>query len=550
MKYLISLFALLPSVLFAGGVLVQFDSSKSSLLADLKSEQNTKIRKISTLIPNLYHIQSEFRSDKFLLDNLLAQKDTKRGELNHKISILPTKIGKALQCKKRALVSEEGFPNDPYFNEQWALYQEENDEASPFRKDLGALEAWKITKGSKKIKIAVIDTGVDYNHKELKANMWVNEVELNGKTGVDDDNNGYIDDIHGYNTVEHNGDPMDDNGHGTHCAGIIGAVQNNGLGISGIMPEVTLVAVKFLGASGGGEDSNAIEAIEYAIKAGVDIMSNSWGSSQGSIFLKEIVQKAQESGIYFVVAAGNNADDTDSYPMYPSVYAKDLNNVFSVASHTPNLSLSYFSNYGNESVTIAAPGDNILSTTPNDMVMTMSGTSMAAPYVAGIIGLLISHEGSLPFDELQQRFLDNSVPSRNFKRIMTEGRIHAEALLTKFVPPRPDDSAWKDYELDEPFESVHPMPRGAWITKQIKIPGARFIRVIVEKFDLEDGFDFFKIKEGGQSVHRIVIDELTGAGENYTTEYLDGDSIELIISSTYVPSRTWGVKILKLQYIK
>ena len=316
------------------------------------------------------------------------------------------------------------------------------------------------------------------------------------------------------------------------------------------MPEVTLVAVKFLGESGVGEDSNAIEAIEYAIKAGVDIMSNSWGSSQGSIFLKEIVQKAQESGIYFVVAAGNNADDTDSYPMYPSVYAKDLNNVFSVASHTPNLSLSYFSNYGNESVTIAAPGDNILSTTPNDMVMTMSGTSMAAPYVAGIIGLLISHEGSLPFDELQQRFLDNSVPSRNFKRIMTEGRIHAEALLTKFVPPRPDDSAWKDYELDEPFESVHPMPRGAWITKQIKIPGARFIRVIVEKFDLEDGFDFFKIKEGGQSVHRIVIDELTGAGENYTTEYLDGDSIELIISSTYVPSRTWGVKILKLQYIK
>jgi subtilisin family serine protease len=248
-----------------------------------------------------------------------------------------------------------------------------------------------VTKGSRKIKVAIVDTGIDYNHPDLKANVWTNEAELNGVAGVDDDGNGYADDVHGWNFVSASAPPQDDNKHGTHVAGIIGARGGNGDGIAGVAWNVSLMPVKILDALGQTTLEKAIEGVNYVAEMGrrgqVQVMNNSWGGTVFSKLMFEAFGKVRDAGVIVVCAAGNSSADSDKKKHYPVGF--DLDNIIAVAAIDNTGALAKFSNFGVESVDVAAPGKNIYSTFPRTLsewdvsYIHLSGTSMAAPHVAG-----------------------------------------------------------------------------------------------------------------------------------------------------------------------
>ncbi|MAZ49521.1 MAG: subtilase [Halobacteriovoraceae bacterium] len=322
-------------------------------------------------------------------------------------------------------------PSDSDFEKQWGLENTGRNSGgwwSPGTAgvDISALEAWKITKGGKEIKIAVIDTGVDYNHEDLKNNIMINEAELNGAEGVDDDGNGYIDDVYGYDFANDDADPMDGHGHGTHCAGVIGA-EHNQIGIAGVMANVQILPVQFLSASGGGTLEGALKAIDYATSRGVNIMSNSWGGGGRSEALFEAVQRAEQAGIVFVAAAGNESNDNDAKPVYPANYKAD--NVISVGAMDGKGKKASFSNWGEKTVHVFAPGVNIYSTVQGDRYKKMSGTSMACPHVSGIVGLLLSMEPNLSVTEVKQRLMSTSTQSTELDRYTASGYADAANAL-------------------------------------------------------------------------------------------------------------------------
>lgn len=322
---------------------------------------------------------------------------------------------------------------DARFEDQWGLNNTGKGGSifSPAVKgeDINALKAWSITKGSSDIKIAVIDTGIDYNHPDLKNQMWVNEGEIAGN-GIDDDNNGYVDDVYGYNFSAKNGDPRDGNGHGTHCAGVIGA-EHNSIGVAGVMANVKMIGVKFLSDSGSGETVDAIAAVNYAIERGVDIMSNSWGGGGMSKALGEVIQAANDAGIVFVAAAGNEYSNNDRKATYPANY--DIPNVISVAAFTQGGKKSSFSNYGKTSVHVAAPGSKIMSTFKNGGYESLDGTSMAAPHVSGIVGLLLSQEPNMSPELVRERLIKTSTNNSKLdSTTVSGGRVDAyRALMNK-----------------------------------------------------------------------------------------------------------------------
>ena len=278
----------------------------------------------------------------------------------------------------------QNVPNDTSYSRQYA-HNRLNSEA-----------AWEVTTGSRDVLVAVIDSGVDYNHPDLKDNYWTNpgefglDAEGNDKSanGIDDDGNGYVDDFRGWDFFNNDNDPMDDNSHGTHCAGIIGATGNNSEGIVGVNWEVSMIGLKIF--SGGGQTNTAaiIEGIEYATLMGVDLSNNSWGGAEYNAAVEAAIQEARDAGIIFVAAAGNNRSDNDRRIFYPANYKID--NVVSVLSTDSRDNKSGFSNYGSATVHIGAPGSSILSTVPNGRYASKSGTSMAAPYVTGVIALAMS----------------------------------------------------------------------------------------------------------------------------------------------------------------
>src|SRR5262249_11653295 len=245
------------------------------------------------------------------------------------------------------------------------------------------------TTGSDKVVVAVLDSGVDYTHSDLASNIWIRP---NNIAAYEDRELGTIQDLHGFNAVDDSADPMDDNGHGTHCAGIIGAEGGNDIGIAGINWKVQIMPLKFMNAGGYGTTKAAIEAINYVIdrkKAGVNVrvISASWGSTQKSRALEDVIRRAGEAGISFVAARGNPSTNNDRTPHYASSY--NLPNVISVAALDRNDQLATFSNYGVKSVAIAAPGVDILSTWLGDEYEEKSGTSMATPVISGVAALIV-----------------------------------------------------------------------------------------------------------------------------------------------------------------
>ncbi|MDA1013633.1 MAG: S8 family peptidase [Planctomycetota bacterium] len=267
------------------------------------------------------------------------------------------------------------IPNDPRLSEMWGM------------RNVNAAQAWARTVGEDVI-VGVIDTGVNYRHEDLRDNMWRNPREvLNNR---DDDGNGIVDDIHGaafFNNRNRSGDPMDQQGHGTHCAGTIGAVGNNGVGVVGVNWKVKIMALRFLGRDGGGSTFDAIRCIDYAVGKGVKILSNSWGGGGSTPQLQQAIQRAERAGVLFVAAAGNDTQNIDTNGSFPAGYSNP--NILSIAAIAEDNSLARFSNYGRSNVDMAAPGVNILSTGfPSPTYRLLSGTSMATPHVAGAAALI------------------------------------------------------------------------------------------------------------------------------------------------------------------
>ncbi|WP_127716941.1 S8 family peptidase [Halobacteriovorax sp. HLS] len=294
--------------------------------------------------------------------------------------------------------------------------------------DLNIMPVWEQgIFGSKKTIIAVIDTGVDYKHFDLKDNMLINLAEKNGKDGIDDDGNGFVDDIYGYNFSDNNSDPMDENKHGTHVSGIIGAAHNSN-GVDGVMKNVSILAVKFMDKKGRGDIAGAIKAINYALVRGAKILNNSWGALKKSEILQEIIEQANQSGVIFVAAAGNSYANNDINPRYPANHESE--NLISVAAINPENRMTGFSCYGPRTVHVAAPGRNIISTVPKNKYMVLSGTSMSAPYVAGAIGLLLTKYPNLTPLQVREKLISTSTPVEHLNgRIQANGRINIAALL-------------------------------------------------------------------------------------------------------------------------
>ena len=322
-------------------------------------------------------------------------------------------------------------PNDPRFAEQWALHNT-GQTGGTADADIDAPEAWDITTGTAAAVVAVIDSGVDYTHPDLAANIWTNPGEIPGN-GIDDDGNGYVDDVHGYDFANDDANPMDDHGHGTHVAGTIAAIGNNGVGVIGVAPSARVMAVKFLNSGGSGFTSDAVDAILYATNNGATILSNSWGGGGYSQALRDAIAASDAAGTLFVVAAGNNASDNDFAPFYPAGY--DVPNVVAVAATDHNDARAGFSNWGRNTVHLAAPGASIVSTVPPagssccsspSGYMLLSGTSMAAPHVSGVANLILAQYPGLTSQQIKARLLSAVDPTPQLANLtISGGRLNA-----------------------------------------------------------------------------------------------------------------------------
>ena len=319
-------------------------------------------------------------------------------------------------------------PSDPRFGELWGLHNV-GQTGGTVDADADGPEAWDLSTGDPEVVVAVIDTGVDYTHEDLADNMWRNPGET--FNGLDDDGNGYVDDVFGINAILDDGDPLDDHSHGTHVAGTIGAVANNGRGVAGMSWHVKIMALKSFNASGRGLTSDAVQCLEYARRmkqqhgVNLKLTSNSWGGAGLSQFLADEIAASGEAGILFVAAAGNDwCSDTDTDPHYPSSY--DLPNIIAVAATDADDELASFSHYGPTSVDLGAPGVTILSTTPGHTYRLMSGTSMATPHVSGAAALLWARNPQLDALDVKAVLLSSVDPLASLEgRMLTGGRLNA-----------------------------------------------------------------------------------------------------------------------------
>jgi len=340
--------------------------------------------------------------------------------------------------------SAEG-PNDPEFSNQWYLHNTAADI------DINALEAWAVTDESPSVKVAILDSGIEWTHEDLVNNIWQNSGEDIHKdgiliydsitknwmidsldiNGIDDDNNGYIDDIIGWDFIDNDNNPMDNLGHGTQVAGIIGAVGNNNIGIAGISWKLELAALKIFGTEDGASCSQIIEAVNYSVEMGFPISNNSWGDGNcdnGSETLYDAIAAAQDNEQLFIASAGNNGSDNDEFLYYPASY--DFNNIIAVAAIGNNELLLSDSNFGDTQVDIAAPGQTIRTTFINDGYNNFFQTSSAAPQVSAACALIKYLNPNFSATQIKNTVLSSAtVVQELFGKVATNGRLNLDAAL-------------------------------------------------------------------------------------------------------------------------
>lgn len=326
-------------------------------------------------------------------------------------------------------------PNDTYFNELWGMHNT-GQSSGTVDADIDAPEAWGSLTGGQ-VLVAVVDTGVDHSHPDLASNIWSNSGEI-ASNGVDDDGNGFVDDIRGWDFVNNDNDPFDDNDHGTHVSGTIAALGDNGLGVVGVNRHAVIMPLKFLDSAGSGFTSDAIEAIYYAIDMGARVMNHSWGGGAFSQALSDAFTASQNAGVTMVVAAGNENRNNDSRASYPSSLTHS--NIISVAATTRTDARASFSNYGLTSVDLGAPGDSILSTLPGSGYGYLSGTSMAAPHVAGAVSLLMAADPLMNQAQIKDAILDSvDANSALAGKTVTGGRLNLNSALAALQAPPPSN---------------------------------------------------------------------------------------------------------------
>ncbi len=357
----------------------------------------------------------------------------------------------------RRLAPADTIPNDALFTNMWALHN-----TTVTGADIAAPRAWDLTTGSNNVVVAITDTGVDIQHPDLAANIWSNPGET-PNNNIDDDNNGLIDDVNGWNFEANNNQLFNSisfDAHGTSVAGIIGAVGNNGSGITGVAWNVILMPLKFIN-NGTGDTSGAVKAINYAIAqrnkgVNVRVINASWGPTGASCndsfskSLKKAIQAAGDAGITFVCSAGNgdcgtnrNGDDLDAAPEYPASWGGELTNVLSVGAVDSTDAVPFFSNFGHNNISVAAPGFAVLTTVPRGFsglqdiasYSTQTGTSFSAPHVTGIAALLAAREPALTPAQIKQRIIATAEPLLPLaSKIKSAGRANAFNALTNSVP--------------------------------------------------------------------------------------------------------------------
>ncbi len=312
-----------------------------------------------------------------------------------------TLLGKASSQSSQTQNESQVMMNDPAIHQAWGL------------KKSDAARAWEVSQGSRKVVVAVIDTGADVRHEDLANNFWSNPGETGkdskgrdkASNGIDDDGNGFIDDVNGWNFVSNNSDLTDNHGHGTHIAGIIGAEAGNNRGIAGIAPQVSLMVLKYYDPKVPSTDNlrNTVNAIRYAVKMRANIINYSGGGTEFSQEEHDAIQEARNQGILFVAAAGNERSNSDQHKYYPADY--DLSNIISVTAIDPTTEVLSSSNYGVETVDIAAPGQNILSTLPRSSYGYMTGTSQATAFVTGAAVLVMAHRDQFNAEDVKKYIL-------------------------------------------------------------------------------------------------------------------------------------------------
>lgn len=327
-------------------------------------------------------------------------------------------------------------PNDDRFSSLWSMRS-----PSVNMGGIDAVRAWRIASDARAARVAVIDTGVDHTHPDLSANIFQNVDEIPGN-GLDDDRNGFVDDVRGWNFFSDNAQPMDDHGHGTHVAGTIGASGQNGVGVCGVAWGASIIPIKFLGPQGFGYTSDAIASVEYAQSIGCRIVNASWGGGSYSSLLRDTIKDFTVSNdALFVTAAGNSFRNNDVQPSFPACY--EVAGIISVAASDASDGLAGFSNWGPDSVDIAAPGVGVLSCLPNNSYGVASGTSMAAPHVSGSAALLLSYHPAITGAECFQRLTSNADhPARLSEKVRQGSRLNVYLALSSSVSPWIRPSVW------------------------------------------------------------------------------------------------------------
>jgi subtilisin family serine protease len=410
--------------------------------------------------------------------------DSAGGQLNERIPAIdgavvradnPGDVAERLRDRSQVAFVEPNYlirasriPNDDAFDQQWALRNTGQLDGEPGA-DIGATAAWDVTTGAG-VTVAVVDTGIDYSHPDLDANIWHNPNEQ--PNGIDDDGDGFVDDIQGVDFVNNDTNASDDAGHGTHVSGIIAAEGNNGIGAVGVNWNAKVMPLKFLDGNGEGNTADAAMAIDYAIDHGARVINASWGGPAFSQTLYEAVRRASDHNVLVVAAAGNEGGNSDLSPDYPAAF--DLPNVVSVAASDRNDQLLSYSNYGKQSVDLAAPGDDIYSTVPLSLdpsgYADFSGTSMAAPAVTGVAGLYFSRSPEASAGQARSAIVQSVDVTEAFSsKTSSGGRLNAARALGA----HPSSSEPTDNEAPSPFALRSPRNRYATAKRALRFKWQR-----------------------------------------------------------------------------